>query len=130
MIADELEELGELYKIQKERIKGFREQEGKIGLPLKHIDDAILVALRLVESSSTMKQELGLNKRAPIEVNHNVEARVAAVAEARYGKESVARVLADPVKRSKIAHIAEKLLSNPTLQSAAERMLGDEDKQA
>jgi len=124
---DELEELSFLYSSQKKRIEKMLGTEASAPIPFTTIDDMIIVAMRLLESSQSMKQDLGINPTAPVNVNlttTHIEGRIAAIAETRFGKESLGRVLADPVKRARIASIAEKLLSSPKLQAAVVEKLG------
>lgn len=126
MALDELEEYEALFLMQKERITAFRESESKLPIPLRHIDDAMRVALQLLSASSALKQDLGILKRAPEEVNINVDSRVTALVEARYGRESLQRVMADPKQRARVAAIAEKLLGNPILQAALARRVEED----
>lgn len=123
---DELEELNKLYEMQKKRLDKMVQNESSSPIPFSIIDDMIIVAMRVLESSSSLKQDLGINPTAPLNINvtSNIEGRITAIADTRFGKESLGKVLSDPVKRSKVASIAEKLLSNPKLQLAVLEKLG------
>jgi hypothetical protein len=119
MALDELVEMEEMFKLQKERIRAFRETEKAMPIPIKQIDDSMRVALEIVGAHAELRMELGELDRAPTKVDLNVDTKTMMLVENRYGKESLQRVLADPKKRSKVAGIVEKLLMNPRLQSSA-----------
>lgn len=105
---DELEEMQKLYLLQMERIQIDFGKEKMIGKLLPTMTQEVRTAREILQSFADLKMDLGLADRhlGSIDVNAQLTADITA----RYGKASVAGVIADPDSRRKVLSIAEKML--------------------
>jgi hypothetical protein len=105
---NELEELHKLYDTQLERIGIDLEAEKTNGKLFPSMSNEVRIAKEILESSSRLKQELGLTKKHLGQID--VETRFIADAADRYG-EGAKRVLQNPESRRKVLSLAERFLS-------------------
>ena len=108
---DELSELENLYRIQMDRIgMGLNgETSGSTPKLTTTMTQEIRVAKELLESSARLKMDLGVKKRhlGALEVESDFIGDV----DAKFGNKAVQKVLSDPKSRSKVVHLAEKIMS-------------------
>lgn len=111
---DELEELAELYRIQKNRIAIDYKTEKSIHKLLPSMTAEIREARQILESMSTLKMDLGINHRAPknVDVSGTVELD-APISVSQFGSERVQKVLDDPESRRRVAGVMERFMKLP-----------------
>jgi len=111
-----LDELTALYQIQMKRIGIDHENEKHIKKLIPTMTQEIREARSILESMQKLKLDLGLDER------HLGTIQLAGVADvsARYGKPSVAKVLADPNATRRLVDLADKLLQVSATRSALE----------
>jgi hypothetical protein len=117
---DELKELEKLYKLQMERISVDFETEKKIHKLMPTMTQEVRVARELLGAIADLKMDLGINARQLGQVN--VDAKIEAEITARYGKDSIGKVLSDAESRRKVLNIAERLLALPGRTEKAEQL--------
>jgi hypothetical protein len=108
---DELKELENLYKLQMDRIGIDLATEKGIKKLMPTMTQEVRVARELLSAIADLKMDLGLNTRHIGQVD--VEAHLHADLQAKYGKDSVKKVMADPEARRKVLNIAERILALP-----------------
>lgn len=117
---DALKELEKLYKIQMERINLDLANERQIKTTLPKMTQEMRVAKEILGGITDLRMDLGLNQR------HLGESSVAVTVQvdvAKYGKESVQRVMADPEKRRKVFNMFERIVALPSRTEKAEAEL-------
>ena len=107
---NELEELAEIYGVQKTRIMDMHEMEKKLKVPHRGTGNEVRIAAELLRTSHQIKADLGA-------LNHmdRVEPGPADLYDVRgrYG-EQVASVIGDPERRMRVLAAVDKLLSKAT----------------
>ena len=106
--VSEIEEIGHYLRLQRERVEMGRQVEAKMGVPLRGVDEAVRTADQLIRTSSTIRAACGLAGREGARVVDDADllARVGGVA----ADPVVARVLADPQKRSNVLRALRRIL--------------------
>lgn len=105
---DELAEIERLYSLQMARIDIDYNNEVTASKLLDTTAAEMQVAMKLLKISADLKMDLGLVKRQMGSVE--ITGQLAADVTARYGQDSVGKIIADPDARKKILGMAEKLL--------------------
>jgi len=105
---DELAEIERLYTIQLDRVRRESELEKKNGKLFPSMTQEIRVAKEILESSASLKMDLGLTPRHLGKME--AETRLVHDVSQRYGSEAVARVLADPESRHRLASVAQRFM--------------------
>ena len=108
---DELKEFIDLFQLQKARMEIDHKHEKNLKKLMPTMTQEVRVAAEILGKIADLKMDLGLSTRHLGQVE--VEAKVEATLVAKYGKESVARVMADPEKRRKVLNVAERMLALP-----------------
>ena len=105
---DEVDELKDLYSIQKNRIDIDVGTEKKIGKLFKGTGQEIKIAADMLRASAEMKMDMGLVKRnlGKIELDQTLLADFSE----KYGKKDLSNVLANPEKRRKIIGLVEMFM--------------------
>lgn len=106
---DELAELERLYGLQLERINRGLEVERAVKLNGNTLGQEFRIAKEIIDASAKLKQSLGLYNNAPREVNVNVNATMTST----HTDITVAQVIENPEKRSKILGLVNKLIAAP-----------------
>lgn len=118
---DELVELEKLYRIQMERVNIDFKLEKQFNKLLPSNTQEIRAAREILSSIAELKMDLGLNDRKLGTVD--VEAKISAVIEARYGDTKIGKALADPLKRQRLIGLTKQLAkkaSKPVLDVPGE----------
>lgn len=116
---DELKELERLYRLQMDRIDIDLKTEKKINKLMPTMTQEVRVARELLGAIADLKMDLGLNTRHIGQVD--VEARLEADIQAKYGKDSIKKVMESPESRRKVLNIAERILALPERTEKAQR---------
>lgn len=105
---NELEELERLYKLQLDRIRKGMLDEKEAEKLFPSLNQEFRIAKDLLESSATLKMDLGLAKRhlGTLEA----QTRVVEDVGQRYGSDAVARVINNPESRQRLGSVAQRLL--------------------
>ncbi len=105
---NELDEFEKLYALQLDRIgRGMAEEKANNKIS-SAMSTEFRIAKEILESSAGLKMDLGLSKRHIGTVQ--AEARLVEDVEQRYGSQAVARVLADPQARQRLATVAQRFV--------------------
>ncbi len=107
---DELEEMEDLYRVQRERIGIDYKKEKMIGKLFNNTHKEMEVCLAMLQASAKLKQDLGLTKKELGTIN--VESKHILEAQDKYGTSEVQKVIANPSSRRKVLMLAEKIMSN------------------
>ena len=116
-VVDGVKILGQLVKMQMERIAIDITNEKNIGTLMPKMTQEMRVAGELAAKLEDLKMDLGLNTRHQGQVD--VEVTIQAEAGGKYGKESVKKVMENPEKRRKVLNMAERILALPSRQEKA-----------
>jgi hypothetical protein len=110
---DELSEMVKLYKLQLERIGIDYEKEKMIGKLFGGTGGEVKIALDILSTMAKLKQDLGLTEKNLGTLN--VDTRVLAMTEERYGRASIQNTLSNPKSRQKILSIMTQIMEHPEL---------------
>jgi hypothetical protein len=115
---NELEELEELYLIQKARIGIDTATEKTIKKLLPSMTGEIREARQILESMATLKMDMGLIQRAAkpgsgLNVSVEVEAKLHEEVSAQFGSPDVRAVLDSPESRRRVMGVVERFLKLP-----------------
>jgi hypothetical protein len=103
---DELAELAEIFQIQKSRIIQGNELEKNLKVLNRTLGNEVRIATEMLRTSHQMKVELGARSGGG---SVHMNPAVAYDVQSRYG-EKVARVMADPSKRTRVLEAAKRAL--------------------
>jgi len=107
---DEIKELEELYRIQKERIEIDYKTEKKIGKLFRTTVGEIRAAMDILKTLADLKMDLGLVERQIGRVSVEIDANARAQIQAQFPENPlIANVLGDPQKRAKIYNVITQL---------------------
>jgi hypothetical protein len=105
---DEMAELAEIFGIQKDRIIQGHELEKNLKVLNRTLGNEVRIAAELLRTSHQIKTDLGANSGSGGQTR--VNPAVAFDIRSRFG-EGVARVMADPSKRTRVLEAAKRALS-------------------
>lgn len=105
---DELEELEKLYQLQMRRIGIDEGTEKKINKLMPSMTQEVRVAAEILARIASLKMDLGLSERHLGKVD--IDAKIHAEVEGRYGSQAVIAVIQNPEARRKVLGLAERLL--------------------
>jgi hypothetical protein len=119
---NELEELEDLYRIQKARIDIEYGTERTIKKLMPSMTGEIREARQILESMASLKMDMGLIQRAPkpgsgVNVSVEVEARLGEEASSQFGSPAVEAVLKSPESRRRVMGVIERFLKLPASTS-------------
>ncbi len=110
---NEMDEMQELYDIQKHRIEIDYGTERKINKLFKSTGTEVTVALNILKARSDLKADLGLTKRG---AGQDEASRILLTDFApRYGKVDVNSVISNPERRRRLLNAMEMVLSADTV---------------
>ena len=126
---DEVEELEKLYRMQMDRVSMEVATEKKINKLLPSMNSEIKEARQILESIATLKMEMGIKTRAPVQHNVDVEVheRLGADLTQKFGSAAAAKVLESAESRRKVSGIVERFLKLPTRAALDESLPKDFD---
>lgn len=112
-VVDGLKIMGQLVRMQMERLQIDITNEKNIGTLMPKMTQEMRVAGELVAKLEDMKMDLGLSTRQLGQVDAVVTIQTDL---GKYGKESVRKVMENPEKRRKVLNMAERILALPSRQ--------------
>jgi|WetSurMetagenome_2_1015567.scaffolds.fasta_scaffold11994_6 hypothetical protein len=115
---NELEELEELYRVQKARIDIDYNTEKSIKKLMPSMTGEIREARQLLESMATLKMDMGIITRAQktgpgVNVSVEVEAKLHEEVSAQFGSPEVKAVLESPESRRRVMGVVERFMKLP-----------------
>jgi hypothetical protein len=114
----ELDELEELYRIQKARIDIDHTTEKAIKKLMPSMTGEIREARQLLESMAELKMEMGIINRAPktgpgVNVSVEVEAKLSEEVSSQFGSPAVENVMKNPESRRRVMGVVERFMKLP-----------------
>lgn len=124
---DELEEIEDLYRVQRDRIGVDYKKEKQIGKLFNNTYKEMEVCLAMLQASAKLKQDLGLTKKELGTLN--VEGRHILEAQNKYGTKDIQDVITNPNSRRRVLMLAERILaSNGSIDEDVSNLIEKEDE--
>ena len=125
---NELDELWDLYALQKKRLQIEFENEQTVRKLFPTMTQEIRATREVLSTIAQLKMDLGLNDRHLGTVD--VDAHITAHVDGKYSDPTVAKVLSDPVKRQKLLGIAKRItkrVDKPVIEAEAEVVVREDE---